>query len=268
MGEAWEGIFSRCKGLVQSLWTLRMTTAARSPRGHIGLEPVSVLILARNEGGNLHALLDSVRRVLDATGHGYEIVVVDGDSVDDTVAIARQHGAIIVPQQSEGYGGALREGLKACTGEFIFTLDADHSHDPSSFREMLDAGQSADVVIGSRYVPSGRVEMPAVRKGLSMLLNRVFSTTLGLDVKDLSSGFRLYRRSAIERLSPRARHFDVIPELTAQAVLRGLRVREVPIHFRPREAGVSKARVLKFGPHYARTLLRCVSERRARSNLR
>ncbi|MHC4392674.1 MAG: hypothetical protein ACYS22_15355 [Planctomycetota bacterium] len=100
--------------------------------------------------------------------------------------------------------------------------------------------------------------MPWTRKLLSLVLNKTFALLLGIRIKDLSSGFRLYNRRAVVELKPRGTHFDVLPEIAALALRAGYRVIEVPFHYHPREAGVSKARVLKFGPSYLRTLARCV----------
>jgi len=175
---------------------------------------------------------------------------------------AARHGARVVRQSRAGYANALRQGFAECTGDFILTLDADMSHRPEFVDEMLGAGEEADLVIASRYVASGSAEMPAARRALSLALDRIFGVALGLPTRDLSSGFRLYRRRTLAELRPRGDHFDVLPEIVALAHIRGHRVREVPFHYHPREAGVSKARVLRFAPSYVRTLLRCWRERR------
>jgi dolichol-phosphate mannosyltransferase len=107
--------------------------------------------------------------------------------------------------------------------------------------------------------------MPTLRRLLSKLLNGVFSRVLGLPVRDLSSGFRIYRRQALQGIAARGDYFDVLPEIIALAYIQGLRIREIPFHYHPREAGVSKARIVKFIPSYARTLLRCWRAKRASS---
>jgi dolichol-phosphate mannosyltransferase len=226
------------------------------------VEPLSVLILARNEAENLDALLPSIASILDRAGVSRELIVVDASSPDGTAAVAARHGARVVRQNRAGYANALRQGFAECTGEFILTLDADLSHRPEFAEEMFAASEASDVVIASRYVPSGSTEMPAARRVLSLMLNRIFGIALGLPTKDLSSGFRLYRRRALEELRPRGDHYDVLPEIVVLAHLGGHRVCEVPFHYHPREAGVSKARVLRFIPSYVRTLLRCWRERR------
>ena len=223
---------------------------------------LSVLILARNEAENLDALLPSIAAILARSGVEHELVVVDAASPDGTAEVAARHGARVVLQSRAGYANALRQGFAECAGEFVLTLDADMSHRPEFIDEMLAAGETADLVIASRYVASGSAEMPATRRALSLALNRIFGLALGLPTKDLSSGFRLYRRRALMELRPKGDYFDVLPEIVALAHIGGQRVREVPFHYHPREAGVSKARILRFAPSYVRTLVRCWRESR------
>ena len=218
---------------------------------------VSVLVLTRNEAAALAILLPEVTRVMTQAGHRYEVVIVDADSPDGTATVAREHGARVIDQAGGGYANALREGLAACHGHFIVALDADMSHRPDDVQALLAAAAGVDLVVASRYVDGGRADMPWDRRLLSLLLNRLFGTALGLPVRDLSSGFRVYRRAALAALAPRGEHFDILPELAALAHFNGLRVQEIPFHYRQRSAGVSKARVLHFAPAYLRTLWRC-----------
>lgn len=224
---------------------------------------ISVLILTRDEAGSLAVLLPELAHRMAQDDRTYEVVVIDADSPDGTAAVARRHGARVVAQIGGGYASALREGFAACRGQYIVTLDADTSHRPDVVAALLAAVEDADVVVASRYIDGGRADMRWDRRLLSLLLNRVFGMALGLPMRDLSSGFRVYRRAALARLAPQGEHFDILPELGALAYFSGLRVREIPFHYRQREAGVSKARVLHFAPAYLRTLLRCWRIKRA-----
>jgi len=237
-----------------------------SERGAQGAS-VSVLILARNEADNLDRLLPALAELLELEGVGYELVVVDAASPDNTAEVSRRHGARTVQQERPGYANALRQGFRCCSGDFVLALDADQSHRPEFIGTLFAAMDEADLVIASRYVTGGSAVMPASRRLLSLMLNRTFSVALGVPIRDLSSGFRLYRASLLREIETRGDHFDVLPELAALAVFGGRRVVEVPFRYHPREAGVSKARVLAFGPSYLRTLVRCWLARRASTNL-
>ncbi len=224
---------------------------------------VSVLILARNESENLAVLLPDIRQVLGDAGISFEILVVDAASPDGTAATARRQGAAVIQQERAGYANALRQGLAACRGDSILTLDADMSHRPSFMLDLLAERDRAAIVIASRYVAGGAADMPLSRRVLSRFLNALFRGFLWIDILDMSSGFRLYNRLVVQSLAPRGDHFDVLPEIVAMALAGGHRVVEVPFHYHPRDAGVSKARAIAFSPSYARTLGRCWRSRLA-----
>lgn len=183
-------------------------------------------------------------------------MIVDGGSRDDTVAVAERHGARIVTQAQPGYGAGFREGVAACAGEWIATLDADLSHDPRVVLDLMRARPGVDLVVASRYVPFGHANMPLARRLLSRVLNRVYGIALDLPVRDLSSGFRLYRATALRATPLHSRDFDVLPEALVGAYAAGYAVREVPFHYWPRGAGRSHAKLFRFGISYLRTLAR------------
>ena len=215
---------------------------------------LSVVILTKNESENLHSLVPSLRKVIESLHVRAEILVVD-DSSDDTLEVARQLGCRAVRQESPGYGNALRQALTTAEGEYVLAIDADYSHEPEFLYHMWVARRSADVVIGSRYVAAGRAEMPFARRVLSTFLNRVFGSILGLRYKDMSSGFRLYNARALESVSVLVgRDFDALVELLVRIHCEGWRIREVPISYRPRNAGRSNAKAIRFALSYLRTL--------------
>src|SRR5882724_3706125 len=134
---------------------------------------ISIVIPVLNERENIEHLLPRTAAVLDAIGCTYELVVVDGGSQDGTAAAA------------------------AAEGTYILTLDADLSHDPDFIVKLWRARLRADVIIASRYVRGGVAYMPRHRLLLSRILNGFFARGLGLPIRDLSSGFRLYRAAAV-----------------------------------------------------------------------
>jgi dolichol-phosphate mannosyltransferase len=182
--------------------------------------------------------------------------VVDGGSEDGTPATAERLGARVLTQRSPGYGGALREGFAATRGRHVLTLDADLSHDPDFIVKLWRERDNADLVIASRYVRGGVAIMPLGRKILSRVLNRFFAAGLGLPVRDLSSGFRLYRKSVLEGLDIEGRNFDVLEDVLVKAYAAGWRVLEVPFTYFPRDRGSSHARILPFGVDLLRAFAR------------
>ena len=217
---------------------------------------LTVLIPAWNERGNLENLLPGVEEVLGRLAVPWEIIVVDGGSTDGTPEAARRHGARTIQQTERGYGGALLAGFAAARMPYLATMDADLSHPPVFLEEFWRRRDEAEVLIASRYVPGGKAEMGRFRWLLSLILNRTYSVLLSVPVRDLSSGFRLYHREALLALKPVARDFDFLEEVLVRVYNHGGRVIEIPFHYLPRGAGHSKARLVKFGWAFLKTLLR------------
>ncbi len=214
---------------------------------------ISVLIPALNEAGNIGELIRRCRAILDKLGPAHEIVVVDGGSRDSTRDEATSAGAKVIRQEGRGYGLALKSGFAVAQGNFIITMDSDLSHEPEFIARLWSERDRADVVIASRYVPGGTAEMPRFRAILSRILNTIFTAALGIPVKDISSGFRLYHRNAVRNLPLHAADFDVLEEILILIYNAGGTVAEVPFDYRPRKEGKSHAKLFKFGLAYCRT---------------
>jgi len=217
---------------------------------------VAVVIPAQNERENLELLLPALRETLDGLGVPWELVVVDGGSSDGTPEAATRRGARVVPQAARGYGGALLAGFAATTAPWIITMDADCAHRPMFIEEFWRHRDAAELLIASRYVAGGRADMGAVRRLLSHLLNRTYARVLSLELRDLSSGFRLYRRAVLADLTVTARDFDILQEILLRVHAQGWRIREVPFQYTARGASRSFQRIVAFGWAYLTTLLR------------
>src|SRR5947207_12820243 len=217
---------------------------------------LAVVIPAWNERENVAVLLPLLRDVLEDLGVSAEIVVADGGSADGTREAAVRGGARVVSQTERGYGGGLLAGFAATTAPCILTMDADLSHRPVFVQELWKRRHEAEVLIASRYVPGGRADMGVLRRLLSHVLNRTYARVLALPLRDLSSGFRMYRREALEGLRPAARGFDFLAEVLIRAHAGGWRAIEVACHCMARGSGRSHARLVKFGWALTRTLAR------------
>ena len=171
----------------------------------------------------MEPLLVSLRQELGSLAIDHELIVLDAGST---------------------YGRVLRRGLDQASGEYVLTLDADGSHDPSFLAAIWAARHEAEVVIASRYVEGGSANMPRVRRALSRMLNGTLRRGLSLPSSDLSSGYRLYRRAAVAALPLEATGFDILQEILIRMVAEGYRVREVP--FRYQSAATSRAWLARF----------------------
>ena len=217
---------------------------------------LTVLTLTLNEAGSLGSFFARLKPAVAAVAGEFELLIVDGGSSDDTVALATAAGARVVRQTRPGYGNAYREGLALSRGRYILTVDADSAHPMELFAELWRRREEYSVVMGSRYLPGALDARPAGRKLLSRVLNFAFRTVLRSPLTDISGGFRLYRAEDVRKMPCEARYYDVVAELIARLWGNGYRILEIPYHYSPREHGESKARVLRFGFFYGLTLLK------------
>ncbi|HEY3495605.1 MAG TPA: polyprenol monophosphomannose synthase [Polyangiaceae bacterium] len=212
---------------------------------------ITVVVPTYNEAENLPVLA----RSLLALGPDIRLLVVDDNSPDGTGAEADRLAAAH-PDQVAVHHRPVRQGLRSAYLEgfriaveakpdAVAQMDADLSHEPGCLLAMGNALERADLVLGSRYVPGGSVDQrwPAWRKGLSAFGNQYARTILGLPQRDLTTGFRLWRSDALERMplhDVRANGYVFLVEMAYLAHALGLRIAEVPIHFPDRSRGESK----------------------------
>jgi dolichol-phosphate mannosyltransferase len=214
---------------------------------------LSVIIPAINEQENLSFLLPELKKVLERISITYEIIVVDETAGTETKQIVIRNSCIILCPDCRGYGAALKAGFGEAKGNYILTMDADLSHSPKFVTALWEARNKAEIIIASRYIDHGKAIMPLSRLILSRVLNQVFSRGLDLHVKDMSSGFRLYKASTLMRQDYKGNDFNFLQEVLVDALIDGFTVIEIPFTYQPREHGSSHARVFKFGLKYLQT---------------
>jgi len=199
------------------------------------------------------ANLEHVVARLRAAEPDVHVLVVDDASPDGTGDIADRlaaeddHVAVVHRREKAGLGAAYLHGFQVALKrgfDVIGEMDADGSHRPEELHRLREALPGADLVIGARYVPGGRVvNWPVHRLALSRGGNLYVRLLLGLDLTDATAGFRLYRRSALERIdlaSVQSTGYVFQTDLAHRVVRAGLRVVEVPITFVERVHGRSK----------------------------
>ncbi|MBI3565999.1 MAG: glycosyltransferase, partial [Elusimicrobia bacterium] len=209
----------------------------------------------------LKVLLPRLKALFGEMGVRGEILVVDGGSKDDTVAVARAHGARTLRQKGKGFGSAVVEGIEASGAPWVGIMDADGSHDPAEFKKFWALRDTAKLVVGSRYCRGGTADMDLTRQILSRSLNTVCKRVLELPVRESSSGFRLYHRESALAVGSKATDFSIQQDLMVGILANGGKVVELPIHYAPRVGGVSKANAWKLLPAYIRLLLRLKQKR-------
>ena len=214
--------------------------------------PRAVLCLPTyNERENIEAMIDALGSVLDATTD--RVLVIDDGSPDGTGDIAdrlageRPWVSVLHRPVKQGIGPAYIAGFRwalAEGAELVLEMDCDFSHDPADVPRLIAAAADAELVLGSRYAPGGgTANWGLVRRIVSRGGCLYAQAFLGLRVRDLTGGFKCFRRAALEAidldaLSAHGYAFQI--EATYRVSRAGLRVREVPITFVERRAGASK----------------------------
>jgi dolichol-phosphate mannosyltransferase len=208
-----------------------------------------------NEAENVEAIVAAAGSVLArAAPEGHRVLIVDDGSPDGTGAIAdrlaAEHEWVSVLHRSEknGIGPAYLAGFRRALDSgagFVMEMDSDFSHDPADLARLLAAVHAgADLALGSRYVPGGAVsDWGLVRRIVSEGGSTYARWVLGLRVRDLTGGFKCFRREVLEAIQfdgVRSRGYAFQVELTYRAVRAGFSVVEVPITFRDRQRGTSK----------------------------
>jgi dolichol-phosphate mannosyltransferase len=200
-----------------------------------------------NERENLERML---RALADK---GVEVLVIDDNSPDGTGELADRLAAeldfvsVLHRERKEGLGPAYLAGFgRALAGgaELVLEMDADFSHDPADVPRLIEAARDADLVLGSRYVDGGAIaNWGPVRRFVSAGGSLYARLVLGVPVRDLTGGFKCFRREVLEALDLHAiasRGYAFQIETTYRALRAGFRVVEVPIRFVDREHGGSK----------------------------
>ena len=206
---------------------------------------VSVVIPALNEAANLPQVLSSLPNWVD------EVVLVDGQSIDDTVAVAKRllPGIKVVMQSGAGKGDALLAGFSACTGDIIVTIDADGSTDGTeigSFVSALMAG--ADLAKGSRFISGGGSDdITIVRRWGNWLLSQMVNWFFGTHYTDLCYGYNAFWARHLKVLELDCTGFEVETLINIRAARASLRIQEVPSYERPRVYGTSNLHVIATG---------------------
>jgi dolichol-phosphate mannosyltransferase len=211
---------------------------------------VWVILPTYNEAENLERITDAILEQLPESGR---VLVVDDNSPDGTGEIAdrlaegNERIEVLHRAIKEGLGPAYLAGFRIALdagAARIVEMDADFSHDPAYLPRLIEATESADLAIGSRYVPGGGVtEWGPLRRFISRGGSAYARLALGLRIRDLTGGFKCFRRIVLETIdldTIQARGYAFQVETTYRAIRAGFRVVEVPIVFKDRADGTSK----------------------------
>ncbi len=216
--------------------------------------PIWVTIPTYNEVDGLEPLLRATAEELERVVPGqWRLLVVDDASPDgtgdlcDRLAEQMTELEVLHREGKKGLGQAYLAGFRRAVAEgaeLVIVMDADFSHDPRHLPALIDASVDHHLVLGSRYVEGGRImDWPRLRRFLSWGGSVYARKILGVQIRDLTSGYRAIRREVLQSIEPstlRSQGYVFNIELTYRALLAGFAVTERPICFRDRLVGVSK----------------------------
>ncbi|MGB2964250.1 MAG: glycosyltransferase family 2 protein [Anaerolineales bacterium] len=199
---------------------------------------LSVIIPIYNEKNTLEEIILRVQ----ATGIPGEIILVDDGSIDGTREIVKKYQdkegfKVILHDQNQGKGAAVRTGFDAATGDVLLIQDADLEYDPRDYPDLLKPIEEgiADVVYGSRFLgATRRVAMfwhMVANKLLTLFTNILYDTIL----TDMETGYKVFKKKVVEDMPLHSKRFEFEPEFTAKILKRNYRIFEVPITFNPRD---------------------------------
>lgn len=209
---------------------------------------------------NESAVIGATVRELLATASELDLLVVDDGSTDGTAEIARAAGAEVLRlPYNLGVGGALRAGYKYAWAhgyDQAIQVDADGQHEPSQIEAVFSGLERADISIGARFAGVGDYETRGPRRWAMKLLSSAFTRAAGVELTDVTSGFRAANRRAILQYT---RHYpaeylgDTVDSLMT-AIRSGLTVVQVPVAMRPRQGGVPSHGPLKAAIYLMRSM--------------
>ncbi|HTK14750.1 MAG TPA: glycosyltransferase family 2 protein [Acidimicrobiia bacterium] len=204
------------------------------------IRKLSVIVPVFNERNTVVEVVRRMRAVELPDGIEREIIIIDDGSGDGTRDVLRQLGdstvRILVHEENQGKGAAVRTGLALATGDYVLIQDADLEYDPDDWPKLIAPviRGRASVVYGSRFTGERRNMLLLHWIGnrvLSLVTNVLFNSTLS----DMETCYKLVDRKLLADLGLRSNRFDIEPEITAKILKRGIRIYEVPISYMGRE---------------------------------
>ncbi|MDO8282433.1 MAG: glycosyltransferase family 2 protein [Thermodesulfovibrionia bacterium] len=217
---------------------------------------VTVIVPALNEEATIRQVLNDVRNYAD------ELLVIDGNSIDQTRQIAEDMGVTVICDNGRGKGAALRQGLQVASHPIVVFIDADGSHEASDIPKLIEPirnGQ-ADIVIGCRMT-GGSDELFSdakefIRLTGSMIINLAINYRWKSRLSDTQNGFRAVVRDIGQALNMREDSTTIEQEMTMKALARGYRVINVASHEYRRKGGETKVRVTRVWLRYVINILK------------
>jgi dolichol-phosphate mannosyltransferase len=199
-------------------------------------DEVCILIPTLNEDLTIGEIIREFREL------GYShILVIDGNSTDDTVKISRESGANVRTQSGKGKGNAIIEAFAIIEQPYILMLDGDGTYNPKDAEKMLTPLFSGfDQVIGDRLINAEEGSFSRLNLFGNHMVNYLFKVAHSRDLHDILSGYRAFTRSAIHQMNLKQKGFEIETEISVESVRSGQRVMVVPVKYSRRPGTTTK----------------------------
>jgi len=232
---------------------------------------LSIVIPAYNEAESIIETIDSLESALEKAAIPHEILVVNDNSKDNTLAVleslSKKYASMkfVTNAGPNGFGYAVRYGLERFSGDCVAVMMADMSDSPqdliSFYNTMLE--KNVDCVFGSRFMRGGKtIDYPFVKKIINRIANFIIRLFMGIKYNDTTNAFKLYKKHTIEGIKPfLSPHFNLTIELPLKAIIRGYSYAVVPNSWTNRKYGVSKLKIKEMGSRYFFILMYCFVEK-------
>jgi dolichol-phosphate mannosyltransferase len=228
------------------------------------MKKITVLLPMYNEEKSAEPMIKLITKRLKGHKIPHEILVVNDGSTDKTHEVLKKlrrnirQVRVINHKTNIGLGGALETGFKNAKTDLIVTMDADLTQDPMHIAEMLEEIENGhDMIIASRYINGGGMSgVPPHRVVVSRLANMVFAVLFGIPVKDMTSGFRCYKRSMLKGVTVKDKGFASQLEILVKYSKKDPKIKEIPFVLVSRTTGESKFDLPKVATRYFMTVQR------------
>jgi len=223
------------------------------------IDMVSVVIPTLNEAGTIGETIKTIKKVLK---YPHEIIVVDGNSTDNTREIVKKENCKLIVEPKRGYGVALKAGVEHAKGDVVVMVDGDGTYEIKDINRLLEAAckENAELCLGARmnglYDKSMDITNFLGNKAITFLFNMLYRQRL----VDSQSGFRVIMRSALEKVELKEEDMAFATEMLVHFAKKGFKIIEVPTSYKPRVYGKSKLKRIKAGLGIFRVLIRGVKD--------
>ncbi len=220
---------------------------------------LSIILPTYNERENILQLIKEINEVLSSDKINYDITVVDDNSPDGTGKVvknfSKKHPKVkcIIRYNEKGLASAIKEGIRNTSGDLIAILDTDFSHPPKVIRKLLSNLNGNHMVVASRYVHNGSMDAPFHKYLGSFILNKAIQRIMNIDIKDLTGGFLIVKREALQNLDLDKifqGYGDFCFRLLYVFKKEGRKIKEIPFRYAIRRYGKSKTSLLRTGLTY------------------